>query len=121
MTIGARIKNKREECDMTLRELSDRTGISKAMLSRYETGSVKTIPSDRLEILADALMTSPKHLMGWDNLKERSQCNMSEMCDQNTMKKYMRLDEEDRIRIQERIDMLLESDKYLKKRKSSMG
>lgn len=65
MTIGQRIHLKRIEKDMTLEELAVRVGVSRQTLSRYETGVIGNIPSDKMELLADALNTTPAFLMGW--------------------------------------------------------
>lgn len=62
-----RIKNRRLELDMSYQDLSDKTGISKSTLQRYETGFIKNLGIDKLEILAQALGVSPGYLMGWDN------------------------------------------------------
>ncbi len=61
-----RIKNRRLELDMSYQDLSDKTGISKSTLQRYETGFIKNLGIDKLEILAQALGVSPGYLMGWD-------------------------------------------------------
>lgn len=60
-----RIKEKRLALGLTYQELADLTGISKSTLQRYETGFIKNLPVDKLEILANALHTTPGYLMGW--------------------------------------------------------
>lgn len=64
--IMMRMKERREELDMTYQTLSDMVGISKSTLQRYETGHIKNMPVDKLEDIADALNVSPSYLMGWD-------------------------------------------------------
>lgn len=64
--IMARMKNRREELDMSYQTLSDKVGISKSTLQRYETGFIKNMPVDKLEDIAKALQVSPAYLMGWD-------------------------------------------------------
>lgn len=65
-SIGKRIREKREECGLTLEELSAYTGTSRQTISRYETGAIKSIPYDRVEIIASVLSTTPGYLMGWE-------------------------------------------------------
>ena len=75
MTIGENIKRNRLIKDMTLEELSQKVGVSRQTLSRYETGVINNIPSDKIEALALALGTTPGILMGWetlDNIPEKS-------------------------------------------------
>lgn len=61
-----RIKNRRNELMMSYQDLADKTGLSKSTLQRYETGSIKNMPIDKLGILANALNVNPVWLMGYD-------------------------------------------------------
>ena len=62
-----RIKERRLKLEMSYQDLSDATGISKSTLQRYETGYIKKVPINQIEILAKALHTTPSYLMAWDN------------------------------------------------------
>lgn len=64
-----RIKNRRQELDLSYQDLSDLTGISKSTLQRYETGFIKKVPITQIEIIAKALNVSPGYLMGWEDKK----------------------------------------------------
>lgn len=61
-----RIKARRIRLNLSYQDLADKTGISKSTLQRYETGFIKNLPIDKLEILANALDTTPGYLMGWE-------------------------------------------------------
>ena len=61
-----RIKKRRCELEMSYQDLAYKTGLSKSTLQRYETGSIKNMPIDKLEVLANALKVSPGYLMGWE-------------------------------------------------------
>ena len=67
--IMKRMKTRREELNMSYQTLSEKVGISKSTLQRYETGYIKNMPVDKLEEIADALQVSPAYLMGWDEEK----------------------------------------------------
>jgi len=71
LTIGDRIKLKRKAKDMTLEALASYTKLSRQTLSRYETGIISNIPSDKIELLAMALGTTPAYLMGWEDSFEK--------------------------------------------------
>lgn len=71
MTIGDRIKDARTALDMTLEDVAQQVGLSRQTLSRYETGVISNIPSDKIEELAKALKTSPSYLMGWEERLDR--------------------------------------------------
>ena len=55
-----------KELDMTLEEVAALVGISRQTMSRYETGIIGNIPSDKIESLAKALRTTPAYIMGWE-------------------------------------------------------
>lgn len=61
-----RMKERREELNMSYQTLSEKVGISKSTLQRYETGFIKNMPIDKLEDIAHALNVSPGYLMGWE-------------------------------------------------------
>lgn len=65
MTIGQRIKARREELNIGQTELAKRIKVSKQLLYKYENNIVTNIPSDRIEEIATALLTTPAYLMGW--------------------------------------------------------
>lgn len=69
MTIGDRIKRRRELIDISQTELAEKVNISKQTLYKYENNIVTNIPSNKIEDLAKHLSVSPAYLMGWtDNL-----------------------------------------------------
>ena len=72
MTIGERIKSKREIIGYSQVELAKRIGVSKQTLYKYENGIITNIPSDKIELLANALDTTPGYLMGWDDSVQTS-------------------------------------------------
>ena len=63
MTLGAKIKEIRTQKNMSVDELSARTGISRATLYRYENSSIKKIPVDILEKISVALDVLPSDLI----------------------------------------------------------
>lgn len=69
MNIGQRIRKLRLENDekMTLEQLSKKLGVSRQTMSRYETGAIPNIPSDKIQLIADLFNTSPAYIMGWED------------------------------------------------------
>ncbi len=65
MSIADNIRIKRAENHLTLEELARMIGTSKQTIQRYEKGIISNIPSDKIELLATALGTTPAYLMGW--------------------------------------------------------
>ena len=66
MTIGKRIKHIREEQKISQVELAKACNISKQTLYKYENNIVTNIPSDKIELIAEKLNTTPACLMGWE-------------------------------------------------------
>lgn len=66
MGLKENIKQKRLENNMTLEELSVKVGVSRQTIQRYESGTISNIPSDKIELMANALETTPSYLMGWE-------------------------------------------------------
>lgn len=62
--IADRIRSRRKELKLTVIELSEKTGISRTTLHRYEAGQIKTIKLPVMEILADKLKVNPAWLAG---------------------------------------------------------
>jgi transcriptional regulator with XRE-family HTH domain len=66
MTIGERIKERREMLNISQTDLAARVGISKQTLYKYENNIVTNIPSNIIELLAEQMECSPAYIMGWD-------------------------------------------------------
>lgn len=65
--IHQRIKERRNALGLTLAQLADSTGVKEATAQRWESGVIKTIRYDTIELLSEVLKCSPQYLMGWDN------------------------------------------------------
>lgn len=66
MNIGQRMKSRRKELKMSADELAARLGKDRSTIYRYEKGDIENLPIDILEPIANALSTTPAHLMGWE-------------------------------------------------------
>ena len=67
MTLGERIKFFRERKGLGLTELASLVNISKQSLYKYENNIITNIPSDKIEMIAKKLDTTPAILMGWES------------------------------------------------------
>lgn len=63
MSLGEKVKEKRENRGMTQKELAQASGISQATISRLESGRVKQLKSQALRRLADALAVTIDYLV----------------------------------------------------------
>lgn len=67
MIWNIRIKEKRDENDLTLKQVAAYLGITEATAQRYESGAIKSVPYDILVGYATLFHCSPAYLMGWDS------------------------------------------------------
>jgi len=65
MTKGERIRSLREGINMSQTELAEAIKVSKQTMYKYENDVINNIPSDKIELLAKALETTPENIMGW--------------------------------------------------------
>lgn len=63
--IAQRIKQRRTELNLSLQDVADKSDMSKSTLQRYESGSIRNIPLQKLGMLASALQTSADWILGW--------------------------------------------------------
>ncbi len=66
LNIGKLIHDRRNEMGLTMKELSERVGVSEATISRWESGEIKNMRRDAVANLAKALQINPKVLMNWN-------------------------------------------------------
>lgn len=100
-----RIKERRLTLEMSYQDLADATQISKSTLQRYETGYIKKVPINQIEILAKALHTTPSYLMGWDTPASPS-LSLTQQ-EETHIKKYRQLDADGKEEIDDIIDVKL--------------
>lgn len=60
--IGNRIKQRREELDLTQEDLGNQLSMNKSTIQRYETGQIKRLKLPVLQAIAYALQVSPEWL-----------------------------------------------------------
>ncbi|MBU3195697.1 helix-turn-helix domain-containing protein [Clostridium algidicarnis] len=73
MNMNEKIKIRREELGLTLQEVGEYLGVSKATVQRYESGEIKNLKLGSIEKLAKILKISPAYLMGWEEKQPENQ------------------------------------------------
>lgn len=68
--IGEKIKALRLKNGLTLDEIAQKIGVNNATVSRWETGEIKAIGSDKIGALADILGTTTEYLLGRSKFAE---------------------------------------------------
>ncbi len=68
MSLGERLKNRRQELRLSQQELSDMTGVRRATISELESGKQQGMTVDTAKALARALGVSIDYLVGtWED------------------------------------------------------
>lgn len=79
MTVGDRIRERREYLGISQTDLAKKIDVSKQTLYKYETNIITNIPSDKIEKIAVFLKVSPSYLMGWQENLELEKTGFSKM------------------------------------------
>lgn len=66
MEISKKLRDRRKELNLTMLEVAQRTGVSEATVSRWESGDIANMRRDKIVALAKALQVAPAFIMGWD-------------------------------------------------------
>lgn len=95
MTVGQRIRQRRQELGLSQTELGLRLGgISRAAVSSAELDR-KDMTTDRIRRYAEALETTPAYLMGWEATEEQNHALLLNAYYQRIMKMSITDDEMD--------------------------
>lgn len=100
MTIGARIKARRQELKMSQREMAALLGYTDhTTLTRIEAGKID-LPQSRIVKIAEVLRVTPGYIMGWEQEPEDLGALAAEVLKDPTLlevvKNYRELSEADR-------------------------
>lgn len=74
MSIGQRIRTIRKQQGLSIDELACKLGKNRTTVYRYENGDIENLPLCILDSLANALNTTPAHLMGWETSNNDDRC-----------------------------------------------
>ena len=126
MTLGQRIRKRREELGLSQTELSERLGFkSRSSVNKIEM-DVQAPRQKIIKALADALDTTVGYILGIDEeteQNERELCDLFSLChgrdSYDVVQKYLRLDSNDRAVVSTMIDSMLSTEKYRQEAKNA--
>ena len=61
------LKTRRKELGLTMKEVAKAVGVSEATVSRWESGNIANMGSDKIYALSKVLKISPAEIMGIDD------------------------------------------------------
>lgn len=107
MNIGERIRQRREELDMTQDELARAAGYkSRSSINKIEVDG-RGLPQKKIVDIAKALKVTPSYLMGWED----EEAAMLTAFQEEAMQKFLLLSYEHQIVVSNIIDTLMEQEK----------
>lgn len=116
MTVGEKIRQRREELKISQYELAQLVGYkSRSSINKIEM-DLYHVPQDKMKLLATALHTTPSDLLGWSDAdgKLSKECQVMDDEARDFLFLLNRLDDVDKARIMERMQTMLEDAKYQK-------
>ena len=122
MTIGQRIKQRREELQISQEELAHKIGYkSRSSINKIEL-DIQQLTQRKIKAIADALDTTANYILGIDEevqQQEQELCDLFSLCygqeSYAVVQRFLKLDTNDREAVSRMIDSLLSTDKYKKK------
>ena len=67
MKFSEKLAHAMRDKKISIRELSELTGVPKSAIQRYTSGETEKIPIDRMKLMAEALDIDPAYVMGWSD------------------------------------------------------
>lgn len=111
MSIGSRMRERREELGITQPELADMLGITKGAVSNYETGA--NTPKASMMYKIFKVLKCDANYLYQDDLAE-SESSMLPQDERNILRMYRSLNAEGKEKLIDYADDLVQSKKYIK-------
>lgn len=125
MTIGQRIKQRREELKMSQEELAVKIGYkSRSSINKIELDR-QQLTQRKIKTIADALNTTANWILGIDEefeQHEKQLCDLFSLCygkeSYTAVQMFLRLDTNDRQVVVTMMDSMLSTEKYKEKKET---
>ena len=115
MDVGKLIYKRRTELKLTLEDVGNAVGVSKSTVKKWEDGYISNMRRDKISELAKILQVNPVSLITGEETSITIPQPLLVPKDELTDKErtlvdmYRQLTQEDKIRVEERIETMLES------------
>lgn len=107
--MGDRIKQMREEHNMTQKQLAEKLGLQDSAIAKYEKGRVLNMKRDTIAKMAEIFGCSPTWLMGLDDnaSEEQQEIMLKSLEDLTHFRRYRALSSQQRKAVDQLIDSFL--------------
>lgn len=75
-----KIKLRRKELGLTLKQVADQVGVGESTVRKWETGLIENMRTDKIELLSKALKMNPLEIIGIE-VKKKPELNKKEELD----------------------------------------
>lgn len=79
MEINERIKKRRLELNLTLKDVAYALNVAESTVSRYESSNIQNMGIDKIKDLASVLRCTPAYLMGWEEEPPKPSKELAEL------------------------------------------
>lgn len=79
MEIHERIKKRRLELGLTLKDVAYALNVAESTVSRYESSNIQNMGIDKIKDLANVLRCTPAYLMGWEEEPPKPSKELAEL------------------------------------------
>ena len=111
MEIKDILKNRRLELSLTLKDISEKVGVTIPTISRWESGDIANMRRDKIVSYAKALNISPAVIMGWESQVSCEHLPAPSLVlsprETELIKKYRQLDADGKEDVDDYVDMKL--------------
>ncbi|MBQ6455678.1 MAG: helix-turn-helix transcriptional regulator [Mogibacterium sp.] len=113
--MSTRIKELRQEKQMTLLEVAKRLGVSESTVQRYESGAISNLKYETIISLSSLFGVDPCYLMGWDVSASGSSISIEVSSEERRLvEMYRSLNIVGRRKALESVEDLTQIEKYIK-------
>lgn len=97
MNFAQRLKELRKENRMTLEEVAESIGLTRATIQRYESGKITNVPLETYDKLAALFDVCRPYLLGWSDDRKKNMSEVSILSDNKMfVQAYSMMTEEER-------------------------
>ena len=115
VAMSTRIKELRQEKQMTLLEVAKRLGVSESTVQRYESGAISNLKYETIISLSSLFGVDPCYLMGWDVSASESSVSLEVSSEERRLvEMYRSLNVVGRRKALESVEDLTQIEKYIK-------
>ena len=77
MKPDSKLKIRRKELGLTLKQVADQVGVGESTVRKWETGLIENMKTDKIELLSKALKMNPLEIIGMDFKEDKGTAELN--------------------------------------------